>query len=276
MKDYIKFNNLKGVGHLNLSEGLQYGLGLFETMILREGLIEDFDQHIQRMIESAMILKISVPQAFEDLAKLKSFIESQAAAIGGARECVPNLVLKLTLIKNGPLSNWFIIFRDFNYKQSDYVDGFQLAVSNVRRNSTSIIQRHKTLNYAENWLEKQKVIENGYQEVLFLNERLEITETSASNIFFLKDDQWHTPHCDCGLLNGIMRQRVIASMQQQQLMIYEGCYDLETLLSADQIFLTNAVMGIMPVKSIDEILFEVEPKSYGISDEGDHKWIING
>jgi branched-subunit amino acid aminotransferase/4-amino-4-deoxychorismate lyase len=114
---------------------------------------------------------------------------------------------------------------------------------------------HKSLNYSENWLEKQKAVENGYQEVLFLNEDGFVTECSASNVFFVKDGVWYTPQLSVGLLNGIMRQRLICAIKQEKWIVKEGNYTLEELFLADQVYLTNSLMGIMPVKRLEHVAF---------------------
>lgn len=248
-----------------LSEGVQFGIGVFETMRLLPDGIEDFHAHLSRMTESAKELEIPIPKEFEDEALLKAYIEAKWVETAEVVESIeinplkcPISVLKLTLMKQGNSSRWMLTQRSFPYTKHQLETGFKLVVSDVRRNSTSKIQRHKTLNYAENWIEKQKAIENGYQEVLFLNENLEITETSASNVFFCKAGQWMTPEVKCGLLDGIMRQRVIAYLNGKGSPVIEGKFSLEDLLQSEQAFLTNALMGIMPIQSLGNTNWDVK------------------
>lgn len=262
MGSEIKMTEASSLRDLALSEGFQFGLGVFETMRGLPDGIEDFEAHMRRLKDSALVLGIAIPSEFEDLKGLKSYIESCISNPPNLEEDKlhdrnqPIEVVKLTLFKQGNESRWIISERPFSYNKAQFEKGFKLKVSDIRSSSTSLFQRHKTLNYGENWLEKQKAIENGYQEVLFLNENHHLTETSASNLFFYKDGRWHTPDLSCGLLDGIMRRRVMDYLAEKGNAVIEGQFPLDDLLTAEHVLLTNALMGLMPVKSIDFHGFE--------------------
>lgn len=232
------------------AEGVQFGLGLFETMRIAEGSVEDLEAHLHRLKDSAKALNIAIPSALESGEELVSKLEPVLSAI-----IEPLAVMKLVLIKSGNASRWWVQTRKFSYHREMLDLGYNLCVSAVRRSSTSLMLPHKSLNYSENWLEKQKAVENGYQEVLFLNEDGFVTECSASNVFFVKDDVWYTPQLSVGLLNGIMRQRLICAIKKEKWIVKEGEYTLGELCLADQIYLTNSLMGIMPVKRLNHIEF---------------------
>ena len=276
MANEIQLEQEPALKEFLLSEGLQFGIGVFETMRLLPSGIEDFHAHLRRMTESGKELEIPIPIAFGDEELLKAYIEAKwleraekfkrAEAVELVETDSPKApisVLKLTLFKQGNSSRWAVTQRSFPYTKQQLEMGFKLVVSPVHRNSTSIIQRHKTLNYAENWMEKQKAIENGYQEVLFLNENLEIAETSASNIFFCKGGRWMTPSLNCGVLEGIMRHRVMAYLSAKGSPVIEGKFFLEDLLQSEQAFLTNALMGVMPIKSIGKANWDIKT-TFGI------------
>lgn len=253
MENEIKFITDSPLKALAVSDGFQFGLGVFETMRGLSDGIEDFEAHMERLIHSAVELRIPIPNEFKDLNRLKTSIEADMLT-----DSIK--VVKLTLFKQGSESRWMVTERPFPYKKEDLEKGFNLTISTVQRSTTSIFQRHKTLNYGENWFEKQKAIENGYQEVLFLNENHHLTETSASNLFFYKEGKWHTPNLNCGLLNGIMRQRFINHFAKMGNEVIAGQYFLDDLLTAEHVILTNALMGLMPVKSIAAHRFKMVTK----------------
>ena len=232
------------------SEGIQFGLGLFETMRLVHGQIEDFSKHLDRMRDSSSELNIAFPEVFREPETLLTLLAPMIEAVEH-----PLSVLKLTVIKTGETSSWWAQTRAFPYSKTQLETGLKLALSSVRRNSTSVLQRHKSLNYAENWLEKKKSVENGYQEVIFLNEDSFVAEGSSTNIFFLKDGIWHTPAVEIGLLNGIMRQRVMNMMLDDGAVLIEGYFTYQQLLSADAVVVTNALMGVLPVRQIGQTEF---------------------
>lgn len=82
----------------------------------------------------------------------------------------------------------------------------------------------------------------GYDEVIFMNNKDQITEGSFTNIFYKKDDNWYTPALECGLLNGIYRKYWLENGAQEKITT------LDDLLNADEIVLTNSVRGKIKAK----------------------------
>ncbi len=233
------------------TEGIQFGIGLFETMRIVSGHIEDLSEHLTRLRTSAIELKIQVPEIFEHPETLEGCLRPLIEEIEESLA-----VIKIVLIRAGTSSRWWAHTRKFPYSKKQYENGYQVCISEVKRHSSGALNRHKSLNYGEYWLEKQKSVENGYQEVLFLNEGDYVTECAASNIFFLKDGIWHTPGIKLGLLNGIMRQRFISYLKDNGQIVIEDSFTVETILKADYAVLTNALMGAMPVLAIGSTTFQ--------------------
>lgn len=229
------------------SEGFQFGLGVFETLRLVSGIPEDLELHLNRLRASAETLGIALPDVLmsplEVARTLAPLLETTESSFS---------VLKIGLIKDKGSSHWWAQVRPFLYERKHLLSGFKVNLSLVKRNSSSVLTQHKTMNYAENWLEKQKSVENGYQEVLFLNEDGLLTEGAVSNLFMIKDNKWYTPSLQCGLLNGVMRKRLIDAVKCNNGIVEEGCYTLSFLLDADYVLLTNSLMGIMPVCQLEE------------------------
>jgi 4-amino-4-deoxychorismate lyase len=99
-------------------------------------------------------------------------------------------------------------------------------------------------------LEKKRAKQQNYDETLFLNTKGQITETSASNIFFVKNKQLYTPLVKCGLLDGILRRYLIETYKVQEVVLTPIDFP-----NFDEAFLTNSLMGIMPVLSIGKHSF---------------------
>jgi branched-subunit amino acid aminotransferase/4-amino-4-deoxychorismate lyase len=85
----------------------------------------------------------------------------------------------------------------------------------------------------------------GYYDVVFFNEDNEITEGSFNNIFIRKGERWYTPPIECGLLPGVQRQWLLDSVQVDAT---EKRLVVDDLYRADEIFLTNAVRGVVKVE----------------------------
>ena len=129
------------------------------------------------------------------------------------------------------------------------------------RNEHSPLSSIKSTNYLENILAKEEAKRNGAEEGLWLNTKGYVSEGTMSNLFFVKDETLFTPTLTSGCLPGTRRQIVLSLAHSLQIPTCEGLYPLSDLLLADEIFMTNALMGIMPVRQIDEFLFPVAKKS---------------
>jgi branched-chain amino acid aminotransferase len=131
--------------------------------------------------------------------------------------------------------------------------GVSLAIMNVRRNlATALPPMIKSLNFLNNILAKQEASRAGAFDGLMLNAEGHITECTTSNIFFVKNRCVHTPSAACGILDGITREIVLSLAREQEFPTEEGRYLPDALLEADECFLTNTTMEIMPVRDIDK------------------------
>lgn len=221
---------------INLDEGYSFGLGLFETILLYKKRAIFLDEHIKRLNSSLRELNICT----EDLKKEEviNFIEKNKEKLQEKE------VLKIIISEK----NRIFLTRKYNYTIEDYQKGFNLNISKVLKNQTSPLIYHKTLNYGDNILEKRKSLSLGYDETIFLNLKGEITEGATSNIFFIKGNKIYTPKLSCGMLNGIIRQYILKNYE-----VFEEKIKLEDLENFEEAFITNSLLGIMPVNSIEKV-----------------------
>ncbi|MCI0706194.1 MAG: aminodeoxychorismate synthase component I [Ignavibacteriae bacterium] len=103
---------------------------------------------------------------------------------------------------------------------------------------------HKTTNRVFYDRELERAVLDGYFDVLFLNEREEITEGARSNIVIKKGNEWFTPPLDCGVLPGVYREYLLRSKTHT---VQERVLTLDDIKSADEIYLCNAVRGLVRV-----------------------------
>jgi para-aminobenzoate synthetase / 4-amino-4-deoxychorismate lyase len=119
----------------------------------------------------------------------------------------------------------------------------RVALSPVTVSSRDPFVRHKTTNRSFRDAERDKAREAGFDEVLFLNERGEVTEGAVTNVFAEVGGRLLTPPVSCGLLGGIFRRRVLADRFRRA---SERIIFPEDLERADRIFLSNSVRGLLP------------------------------
>jgi para-aminobenzoate synthetase/4-amino-4-deoxychorismate lyase len=102
---------------------------------------------------------------------------------------------------------------------------------------------HKTTQRPLYALAYQSAAEAGYDDVLFLNLRGEVTEGAISNVFIEKNGRGFTPPMECGLLAGVYRRHLLETRDN----VEERVLTLDDLRDADAIYLCNAVRGLRRV-----------------------------
>lgn len=220
-----------------LDSSVFFGRGVFETILLLDNPIL-LEEHLKRLKKGALNLDIPFNLNKESV---EEFIKEKN---------IKDKALKITLTEK----NIIYSYRDIPYKEEDYERGFSLKLSKVIRNSTSKLTYLKSTCYVENLIEKEEAKMEGFDEVIFLNEKGEITEGATSNIFFIKDKKIYTPRVTCGLLDGIIRKWVVGNFK-----VEKGCYNIGDLKNSEGIFITNSLLGIMEVRSFDGKIFLKNP-----------------
>jgi len=120
----------------------------------------------------------------------------------------------------------------------------RVCISERRTDPADAALYHKTTQRARYALAWQQASRNGFDDVLFLNLRGEVTEGAISNVFIEKDSHWYTPPIECGLLAGVYRRHLLETRHE----IEERVLSLDDLRTADAVYLTNAVRGLRRVE----------------------------
>lgn len=212
-----------------LDDGYQFGLGIFETIAVVDGVPLFLKQHLKRLAKALEFLKIE--QKITS-AKVFAYLENNRVTTGGLKIMVSQ-------------ENIIFLPRENPYQNRPAQEGAVLAFSEIRRNEHSPFTYHKTLNYGECIIENKKAKARGLDEMIFLNSKGQICEGTVSNIFFVKNGRIHTPQQTCGLLPGIVREFVMGKADVLETVIYE-----QDLKSFDECFITNSLMGIMAVSQL--------------------------
>ena len=120
---------------------------------------------------------------------------------------------------------------------------YRVTLSDITVSSCDPFVHHKTTNRSWRDQELEKARKAGFDEVLFLNERGELTEGAITNVFLAMSGRLYTPPAACGLLEGVYRRRMLSD---RMLRASERVLFPEDLQRADRILLTNSVRGIIP------------------------------
>lgn len=228
-----------------LDEGYSFSLGCFETIYVINNKSIFLEKHLNRLSEALFFLKLNIP-----ISDIKYKIDKYLS-----ENVLNNHALKVIVSEK----NIIISSRENLYKKKDYLKGFSTDISTVLRNQTSPFTYHKTLMYGENILEKRNFNLNGIDEPIFKNFKGEICEGATSNVFFIKKDKIYTPSICCGLLKGIIRSYICENYNVEEKIIQE-----EDVYTFDEMFLTNSLLGIMPVNRFKNHVFKIMEKSFQI------------
>jgi para-aminobenzoate synthetase/4-amino-4-deoxychorismate lyase len=121
-----------------------------------------------------------------------------------------------------------------------------VRVSNEPTSSTDVFLRHKTTHRKQYEREYAQARADGFDEVIFTNERGEVTEGAISNIFIRQEGKLLTPPLSSGVLPGIYRRHILETDAKAE----ERVLTMKDLDSAEAVFLCNSIRGMREVKSL--------------------------
>lgn len=237
--------------NLTFDQGYCFGMGIFETIAVEQGKPLFLSWHLERMKKGLHLLEITNKN-------FQTMVTEQSIQTYLKEHFMMHGVLKIMVSEN----NILFTTRENPYGTDSYDKGFHLGISKVKRNDTSIFSYVKSFHYGDNLLEKRNMKKNGYDEALFFNTKNQLTETTASNIFFVKNGTLYTPKTECGLLDGIVRRYLLETYPVQQLIIKP-----EDIATYEEVFLTNSLMGIMPVAAIEQQRFDTRTVTMKIKEQ---------
>jgi len=237
-----------------VGSAVYYGTGCFETMKSESGKIFRFQDHIQRLNDGLKYLGTSENKLLT-LSDLKSDIEN-LLTVNGLEKDVVKIRYQVSLIeRNG-------------YRGSSDSETIRLAAADKisslpTERSLSIVKtrvipseckpaKYKSSNMLHYRNAYREALNSGADDGIMLTIDGFVSETSISNIFWKKDNVVFTPSVECDILPGIMRNTVIETLiNDYQYKVSEGVFKPAELFQADIVWITNSVMEIVPVKSID-------------------------
>ena len=198
---------------------------LIETMLWDGKSIRHLNRHLSRLKASAKDFSIPFSSG-----KIKSLLKQYTQTLEGKARL--RLLVKSAgdvVLEHSPVP----------LKSENPV----IALSETRTFSGNPFLYHKSTHRSLYDEEYRRYSARGHFDVIFSNEKDQITEGAISNIFICKKNRWYTPMVNCGLLSGIKRQIMIRKLKASETVLYK-----KDLLQADKIMLTNSVRGATEVK----------------------------
>ena len=238
-----------------------YGDGLFETILVRDGKPKYLDQHIKRLHLGCSKLTIVKPT-------IKTIESAVKKSIGRTKSCIIKIILSRGLSYHGYSFDNKIKPRLYVIKKNkkNIINNHQITLgfSRYSVSDNSYLSKIKHLNRIEQILGLTMTTKSQFDDFILLNKRKCIIETISSNIFFYnnKNDnfEFYTPDLsDCGV-DGIMKNIIIKFLNRKKIKIIERIIKENTIKNYDGAFICNSITGIRFIKKIGKYNFKYPDK----------------
>jgi 4-amino-4-deoxychorismate lyase len=236
--DFIETDRLDAA-----DRGVMYGDGLFETLRVVAGAVPLWQRHAERLRASAARLGLTAPDVDAMLAEVRRLAEGLDDAVAritftaGAGErgyLRPRLAKPTTVIGVGPLSLATDMYRH----------GIALRLCDTRLGDQPLLAGMKHLNRLEQVLARSEWDDGRWQEGLMADQQGCVICATAANLFAVLAGRLVTPPVDRSGVAGVARAELLGAGG-----VYIEHLSPQQLIEADEVFLTSAVRGILPVRA---------------------------
>jgi 4-amino-4-deoxychorismate lyase len=237
--------------------GLHYGDGLFETLLILQGSPVLWDRHMARLLEGCRRLGLPPPDN-ELLLK-----ESNEACHGLARG-----VLKIMITRGCGKRGYRpdkVAFGDVNrilmsgtypeYPAVYWQEGIRLRVCATRLSVNPLLAGIKHLNRLEQVLARQEWDDPAVPEGLMLTGAGEVISGTMTNVFVVRQGRLYTPDVTQAGIAGIMRAELMETVRSLGIPVHVGLLRMEDVLQGDEVFVTNSLIGIWPVRGLEDVSY---------------------
>jgi len=233
--------------------GLLLGTGLFETLRTYGGRPFRLTQHLARLRRSGETFRIFPGESDDHFAEIVAqLLAANELADARVRITATRGPLEAELDDEAPHATVLVAAGPMTpYPPEYYEHGATVVISDIRTNETDPTVYHKTTGYTRNLLALRDAHNARAAEALFFNTKNHLAEGAVSNVFLVQGGRLLTPPVEEGLLAGITRATVLELAAEVSVPAEQRPLTVNDLLGADEVFLTNAIMELMPVRQIE-------------------------
>lgn len=237
--------------HLDvLDRGLAYGDGVFRTMALRAGKLENWHRQYQKLADDCAALQLDCPAE-------SAWLDAIRLALGPQRDAALKLMVTRGCGMRGyrypepQQCSWLVIPGAMpDYPPECSFLGVDARVCDLRLGWQPRLAGIKHLNRLENVLARNEWCDPEIREGLLLDHAGNVIEGTMSNLLIIDQGRVLTPVLDrCGVA-GVMREMLLEAAFDLQLPIEIRALSLDDVLQADEVGLCNSLIGLWPVKSL--------------------------
>lgn len=229
-----------------------YGDGIFETLKVVNGKILFSEEHYFRLMASMRIVRMKIPMDFT-----LEFFENQVISLTDVLSISNSARVRITVFRNEgglylPDQNtvsYVIEATSLASKKYEIAqDNFEVDLFKDSYVSAQLLSTLKTTSKILNVTASIFAKENDLNTCLLLNDKKNVVEAIAGNLFMLTGNKLITPPISEGCLNGIMRKQIIKLIKDfPEIEFSEAIISPFDLQKADELFVTNVIQGIQPI-----------------------------
>ncbi len=229
--------------------GLLNGWGVFSTIRVENSVLFAFERHWHRMRHDAGLMHVPFPSDPEWLkSRLLRLVDSNSAV---------NATLRVAVVRNrggffeGPDQTRDFDLIAFTTDRNPWGESVRLALKQQGRHAQSEFAGVKVLSWAQNLTWYEEAHQRGFDEVLLLNERGEVSECTSANIFAFAGHEIWTPPLASGCLPGVTRALLVEEIRVPGVQVLERTMLPRDLEAADQVVMSSTTRDFLPVSEIE-------------------------
>jgi branched-chain amino acid aminotransferase len=234
------------------NRSFRYGDGLFETMMVRDGRLCLGAYHFDRLFSGMQFLQLAIPDDFG-----REKLEAQILGLCEQNGNPPRSRVRMVVFRGEgaisdpvmPLSHYVIESWPLPGEPALNDKGLAIDVFPDGRKACDALSNLKSNNYLLYVLATLYAQKHALDDCLVLNSRDRLADSTIANLFYVSEGQFLTPALSEGCVAGVMRRHLLENMPRAGFSVQERIVTPEDLLTADEIFLTNAIRGIRWVGS---------------------------
>ncbi|TAN70970.1 MAG: aminodeoxychorismate lyase [Methylobacter sp.] len=253
--------------HIEISDrGFQYGDGLFETIEVRDGQAVFLESHLERLDLGCRRLYIPFPgvqllsleakelcRQWHSARAVLKIIVTRGSGGRGYRQ--PDVIQPTRVLSLHPYPDY-----PENYREQGIVARFCTTRLGLNPSLAGI----KHLNRLEQVMARSEWNDQAIQEGLMLDGNDHVIEGTMTNLFYIKNDRLYTSALTQSGVAGIIRSIIMVLSANHGLPVIEHTFTKDELLSADEVFVCNSIIGIWPIRQIETVRFSVGPITHSI------------
>jgi branched-chain amino acid aminotransferase len=237
--------------------GLQHGLGVFEAMRAYDGVVFQLNAHLQHLVDAARSIGVQVTLTETDFpAAIRELLDANKLDDARVRITVTAGSVRIGMHQGHQNPPTVLITAGPAQPLPDtlYSDGVGVLLSDIRLSPSDPIARIDTTSFVPRLIALQAAQRAKLAEAMWFTTDGYCAGTASSALFFINDDVIQTPSLDLPIVNSVPRATLLQIAKREQFVVEEKSFSLQQVLDAQEMFIVNPTVEVLPVVAIEKHL----------------------